>query len=306
MRRLGPLLIILTLLVGMPVLGALGDWTTGYNADPDGATDTGDILDDELRTLKANIRERGKLELDWGTAAFETGYGDTGRANPGSCRAFMQNAAPTGLKRPDNSGTQTSGTFNDNDVGRIWFDFNNGLQGFVYSCGTGDPEPIGDCTGTNSFQEFVAVGNPPAPAAGSSTSSSAIDGTGVGTALAYSSGTNSVATPAGGFWFVNVEADVHVTCTSASTVRVDLISTLSATPTTVDIEESIVSANTSRTFHLKFVGAVTGSSTYTYSAFAEASTANCTFNGGTGGTHLTGNGAASRTHRLYATVFPNP
>jgi hypothetical protein len=292
-------------MAALPVLGALGDWTTSYNASPDGATDTGDILDDQLRTLKAEIQMRAKKELDWGTAAFETGYTDTGRANPGSARAFLQNSAPTSLRRFDNSGNQTSGSLTDNDVGRLWVDFNEGLSLSVYTCGGGDPEPASDCSGTNAFSKVIAVGDPPTPAAGSSTSSAAIDGTGTGTALAYSTGTDDITIPAGGIWWVRVDADVHVICTSLSTVRVDLVSD-SGAATTVDMEESIISANTSRTFNLHFGGAASSAATIAYSAFAEASTANCSFNGGTGGTHLTGNGGFSRVHRVYAETFPAP
>jgi hypothetical protein len=106
----------------------LGDWTTTLEAELSNATDAG-LTDDEINQTRVLVRERGKVEHDWGGVSFEAGYTDTGRHTPGSARAFLQSfggvGSPTALRRPDNSANQsglTSTLTGAKDQGRLAVD----------------------------------------------------------------------------------------------------------------------------------------------------------------------------------------
>lgn len=280
---------------------AIGDWTTGYNATPDGAVDLGSTLDEQLQTLKTLIQERASLELDWGTSSFEAGYSDTGRSNPGSARAYVQTSSPTGLRRPDNSANQTGTTLTKAaDQGRLWVDTDDNNRLRVI-----DP----DISGTGASWRPVAAapahddGYGP-PLAGTSTATTTIpSGSTVDLALA---GSITAPAEASTDWDLFVSAYIHVINGAGSdrTVRLDLVETTTAT--IIDVAEVTLKSGEVQRIPLQGYLGMSASTTYGFKVVGEASGANVAFHGGSGGTHLTGNGAANRTHCIVVTSFYRP
>lgn len=96
-------------------------WTAAYELDPT-ATDPVSQGDDHLRAVKAEVRDRGEAELDWGALGNVTT--DTGRLLEGGARCFVANAAPTVngtitatcLAEADRNGNRGC------DEGRCWID----------------------------------------------------------------------------------------------------------------------------------------------------------------------------------------
>ena len=274
----------------------VGDWTTGFNATPDGATELGSVLDDKIQELKTLIRERASIELNWGTASFEAGYGDTGRANPGSARAFVQTGTPTGLRRPDNSANQTGTSLTKAaDQGRLWADTNDNNRLYVI-----DPDAAGAGA---TFNPVAAIPTHTDIVTGTSTSTAAIASGGV-TDLTFSDA--SLLTPAEGIWRIWVMAQVHIKNGSAAnrTIRLDIHQTAPGA-VFADAYEWVLKSDEEKTAILLHTAVLaSASTTYTYKVVGEASGATCTYNGAS--CTLTGNGAATRTHRLWMWMAPYP
>jgi hypothetical protein len=275
---------------------ALGDWTTAYNAQPDGAVDLGSVLDDELNTLKALIRERAAKELNWGTASFETGYSDTGRANPGSARAYFQSASPTGLRRPDNSANQTATTLTGaGDQGRLWVATGNGNALFVLNA-------------AGTFEQVRAFGVPITQVDTTSADSSAIADGGSTTTLGSWGTALTVTHPASGSNDLIIEASIEI-ANSTATDRYVRVTMHRTAPSAVSLmtRELIVPQRVSATlhgrvtfhfYHRTAAASLAASTAYTYAFVAEANSTGVIFGGG-GAAQLTGDGAASFAHRAH-------
>ncbi len=274
---------------------ALKDWTTSFESE----VDDGDLvseLDTFINDRMVAVRERGLVEHDWPGSSVSAGFGQTGRHNPGSARAFFQTAAPTALRRPD--GGAHPGDTNSNtalDDGRMWFDSDAGYKLYVRDQSGGPAwEPAKAVPDEASLNRVIRVQ--------AKTQSQAVTAvSAVPVTLAWDPPAPIVTIPDQGTWDILVRASIHVAVgTSQSrTIRIDIEEEKDgggALPVEF-VEQSVNNLNGGViVVNLAFlrVGA-TPSSTYEYSVVGEAD-APGTFAWG-GGTPTVGTG--SRLHRIH-------
>ena len=269
---------------------SVGDWTTGYHSEPDGATDPGSVLDDELQTLKALIRERAAIEHDWGTSSFSGGFQDSGRHTNGSARAFAQNTAPTTLLKPD--GTAGNTLTSALDGGRLWIDTNQHNRGYVL-----DPD-----VASVTFNPIVGMPICAASVNSTSTSSATIDNVSY-TSLTF--GTNSLTIPSNELtWLLTITMTILVSNGAGSdrSVRADLYET--GVGATLISSGATFKAGAAGEINLRYSVSIATASTYTIEARCQSSGGSVTFNGGAHS--LTANGAANRSHVLHMRAVPYP
>lgn len=271
---------------------ALGDWTSAYHATP-ANTDVAGQGDDRIRELLARIRERAKIESDWGEASLEANYTDTGRANPGSARAFYSGTAPTRLRRFDNTADQpeASAVLGSGDNGRLWVNQTSAHNKLRVWAGT-------------AFADVSAVVAHARVDGASSVSTGITDS--LRDTQSFSSDTILLPDNVAGSWEVNAWARVFITKTGSGNalVQVRLRRRVGAGAySTVDISEQTVVANGGVTRFLltdfiSGVGSTTQGIQYQVDAYHESGA------GVSWGAASPGLNGQNRTHKLTLRLHP--
>lgn len=287
------------ILMGLPLVALGLSWDATFEATP-ANTDPLSEGDNRIRELKDEVRNRGEVELCWGTAdASGCTAADNGRARLGSARVFVALTEPGGILGTDTTGSQAR------DNGRCWFDTNGpddslGTEDdFTFSCfwngafhnigiGAYDFDELGDVTITTPASgQFLAYdGSDWVNKAGIVTDISTASITtpvalAATTPTAISLGTNpSVVVPAAGRF--NIEVFVQGTvCTDTSNRAwgMDLVMDPAGTPSMVASTAGVLytNYNSDSIYMHHFIENATNGNTYTFGLQGAANSGNDVF-----------------------------
>ncbi len=281
---------------------ALGSWISTYETDTTNST-TVDQTDDLINSTRVFVRERGKVEHDFGDTSFEAGYTDTGRHAPGSARAFFQATSPTALRRPNNSANQSGATSTltgSKDQGRLWVDSDNGELWYYNASGA--------------WLRTNAVGSSSGLTITSTSSDTANLVNGSTTTLGSWSTALSIAAPAlpgPAFYRLRLELSIPLRVTSGNDryVRLDL-NRVDPTPiVSIQTKELVLRQQVSGTFRgvtwidFSYVASATAGTTYSYEVLGEVNTGTDVL-WGRGAATLTSGGAINISPTAYLWLEP--
>lgn len=188
-------------------------WNASFNTSPP-ATDPVHEGDDRIRDTREGTRERGNVVQNWDSYSAG-GYSGDGRMNPGTARAYFQDADPTALQRPNGTNHPSLPTGGSASLGAS----DDGLIKVV--TGNGQYQPY---VWDNSIPGFALMNNiDPATMVDEveSSFSTSVSGT-TPVIMQDSAGTAdlvaSVTVPSVGLWMVVAEASFEVFKPTAGTI----------------------------------------------------------------------------------------